>query len=153
MQCSKITLHSISPSARSRNSRGIVRVKRFRSPKIDDQLKFSRCLNRKIAWLRALEYAIDVRGRLPELIILIKAIRKKPSVFDKEPVRIDCWDTVFGGQLHDLLAASQEMKLAMVLALHTGQRGIFAVWRGPPTMVLRSVCGRGRRDVLAARLQ
>src|SRR5215469_15701151 len=43
----------------------------FGRPEIDHQFVFRRCLNRKISWLFALKYAVDVTRSTPKFVDLI----------------------------------------------------------------------------------
>ena len=58
-------------------------AERLRGLEIDHQLEFGGRLDWKFAGLLAPKNAIDVRGRLPELLGLAEAIRKEPTAFGK----------------------------------------------------------------------
>jgi len=56
---------------------------------VDDQPVLGRSLHRQIGWLLALEDAIDVAGRLPELLDEIRPIRHQAAGSDEEAFPVD----------------------------------------------------------------
>src|SRR5262249_39216646 len=64
-------------------------AKRFRGLEIDHQVEFSRRLHRKVSRLLALEDAIDVTGRLPELVNEIGAVGEEAAGGGEEAVPVN----------------------------------------------------------------
>src|ERR1019366_2972949 len=58
---------------------------------VDDQLKFCRCLHRKIARLLAFQNSVDIRSRSPEYVPIIWAISEQSSISNKKAIRIHGW--------------------------------------------------------------
>ena len=56
---------------------------------IDYQLVLGRRLYRQVRWLLALEDAIDIARRLPELIEVIRTVRDQASIDDMESSVVD----------------------------------------------------------------
>src|SRR5712672_356482 len=68
---------------------------------IDDQRKFGRLLDRQFACVGTLENAIDVDGRLPELILPISSVINQPTVPGESFGRIDGRQAIACYQLED----------------------------------------------------
>ena len=108
MHCSKLPLYSITSSARASNIGGTSSPKRFSSLEIDDQLELDRTVDRKVAWLIALENTADVDA------IAAVGIGKDISVAHQATRRrglstcIHCRDRVLPGQCDDLFAPADE---------------------------------------------
>ena len=66
---------------------------------VDRQLVLGRRLHRQVARLLALEDAVDVAGRLPVLVALIRSIGDQAAGGDEEPFEID--RRLVLGRLHD----------------------------------------------------
>src|SRR5262249_5116867 len=64
-------------------------AERFRRLEVDDQLELRRELDRQIAWLGALEDAIDIPRRAPVGVGQTNAVRKKAATAREHTVRID----------------------------------------------------------------
>src|SRR5262245_5112355 len=65
------------------------KAERLRRFEIDRKLKFSRLLDRKLAWLLAAQDAIDIRGSAPEYIVRIGPVRHQPAFPDKRAIGVN----------------------------------------------------------------
>jgi hypothetical protein len=81
-------------------------AERLRGLEIDHQLVFGRRLHRQIGWLLALEDAVDVAGRAPELVDVIRSIRDQAAASDEEAFAIDRGQLEPGHKCDDQLAMS-----------------------------------------------
>src|SRR5262245_30778630 len=81
-------------------------TKRLGGLKIDHQFVLGRRLHRKIGGLLALEKAIDVAGRAPELVGEIGPIGDQTAVSNEESVEVDRGYFVLGRKPDDQIAMS-----------------------------------------------
>src|ERR1051326_8608356 len=87
----------------ARDERGwYVEAERARGLEIDDELEGGRLLDRQIAGLLALEDAVDVGGRPPELVVLTEAVGKQPTLIREHAQRIDRRQAMTRGECNDL---------------------------------------------------
>ena len=63
-----IAVYSITSSARASSVGGTVEAERLGGLEVDHQLVLGRRLHRQVGWLLALEDAIDIACRAPELV-------------------------------------------------------------------------------------
>src|SRR5215472_11742966 len=82
---------------------------RLRGLEIDHQLILGRRLYRQIARLLTLKDAVDVAGRLPVLLDLIRSIADQPAAGDVVAVGVNCWQLLPGRQCDDQLAMDQRL--------------------------------------------
>src|SRR4029453_5694005 len=78
-------------------------AERLGSLEIDYQLVFRRCLYRQISRLLASEDAVDVSGRSSEHIHWVGAVGHQATDGGEIAERVDCRQTVTGGQRDDQL--------------------------------------------------
>ena len=71
---------------------------------------FGRCLHRKIGWLLALEDTVDIAGRLPVLVDLIRSVGDQAAGGDEGAVVIDRRQLVSGRQCDDQLAMTPRQR-------------------------------------------
>jgi hypothetical protein len=88
---------------RRRNSKS----KCFGGLEIDHQFKFGRRLNWEIGWLLALEDAIDVTGRPPELVDSIRPVGDQAAFGDVEPIAVNRGQLVPGRKCSDQFAMNR----------------------------------------------
>ena len=86
MPLADIALYSITSSARASSVGGTVRPSALAVLRLIDQLVLGRRLHRQVGRLLALEDAIDVAGRAPELVDQIGPIGDQAAVGDEESV-------------------------------------------------------------------
>ena len=77
-------LHSITSSARASSVGGTVEAERLGGLEVDHQLVLGRRLHRQVGRLLALEDAVDVAGRAPVLVDLIRPIGDQAAAGDEE---------------------------------------------------------------------
>ena len=77
---------------------GTVRPERLRGLEVDDQLVLGRRLHRQVGRFLALEDAIDVAGRAPELVDLVRPIGDQAAGGDEEAFAVDRRQLVPGRQ-------------------------------------------------------
>ena len=70
----------------------------LRGIEIDDQFIFGGRLHREIAQLLALEYAIDVAGRAPVKVNVIRSVGDQATIRDDEAVGIDGRQLIAGDE-------------------------------------------------------
>src|SRR5215831_20784922 len=71
---------------------------------VDDQLELNRGLDRKLVWLFALQYAIDISRCTPKIIVHVISIGQQAAEFSEEAGRIDGRETIASRQRYDLRA-------------------------------------------------
>jgi hypothetical protein len=78
-----------------------IQAERFGSLEVDDHFEFDWRLHRKVSWLLALEDTIDVAGRLPVPIDLIRPVRDQAAGSDEGTIEVDRGQFVSGRQCND----------------------------------------------------
>jgi hypothetical protein len=71
---------------------------------VDDQLELDWSLDRKLAWFRAIEDAIDIGCCEPKLIALLASVGQQGAHFSEETPRIDGRQAVASRQRCDFRA-------------------------------------------------
>ena len=83
---SKAAPYSITSSARASSDRRHVEAERLRGLEVDDGVELGRRLHRQVGRLLALEDAIDVRCRSPELVAQIGPIGDQAAGRDEQAI-------------------------------------------------------------------
>ena len=87
--CTRRPLYSITSSARPSNVGGTVEAEGFGGLEVDHQFELFRGLDGQLARLRALEDAIGIDCRAPEIVEYYISIGEQAAKFNKVPQRID----------------------------------------------------------------
>src|SRR5262249_7247240 len=88
-------------------SRRDFEAERIGSREVDYQVIFGRRLHRKVSRLLALENAIDVTGRLPELVDVIGAVGEEAAGGGEEAVPVNRGQPIPSRELDDQIAMMQ----------------------------------------------
>ena len=99
--------HSITSSARASSVGGTSRPSAFAVLRLIDQLVLGRCLHRQVGRLLALEDAIDVASRAPELIDLIRPIGHQTAGSGEGTLEVDGGQPVLRRKLDNQLAMNE----------------------------------------------
>ena len=96
--------HSITSSARASTRRRHVEAERLGGLEVEHRLVLGRRLHRQVGRLLALEDAIDVAGRAPVLVDVIRPIGDQAAGGDEEAFEVDRGQLVPGRQRDDQIA-------------------------------------------------
>src|SRR5262249_15290010 len=84
------------------HGRGNIEAERLCGLEVEHRLIPCRRLHRQIGWFLTLENAVNVTGRAPVLVDVIRAVGDQAASANKVTFEIDCWQFVASGNVDRL---------------------------------------------------